>query len=189
VIAATAAVAVAAHLVVPDMGWGPAFVLGAILAPTDTVAATTVFRRLGVPDRVVMLVEGESLINDGAALVFWRIGIAGVASGAFSATDAVRDLVIVGAGGALVGLVAGFLVAHVHRRLEDPLLSIMVSLLTPYVAWIGAEHLGLSGILAAVSSGLYLGWRSVDLFNPSTRLQATAFWSAMTFILSRRCSC
>ena len=179
----TAAVAVVAHLLIPSLGWGPAVVLGAIVAPTDTVAATTVFRRLGVPERVVLLVEGESLVNDGAALVVYRIAVAAVVTGTFSPLRAVGQLLVVGTGGAVVGLVVAFVALHVHRRLDDVLLSISVTLLTPYLAWIGAEQLHLSGVLAAVSSGLYLGWRSVSLFAPGTRLQANAFWETLTFML------
>ena len=178
-----AGVAVVAHAVLDGLSWPAAWVLGAILSPTDTVAATAVFRRLGVPERVVTLVEGESLLNDGVALVAYRIAVVAAVTGSFSPAEAARDLLIVGAGGAVVGLAVAWVIGHVRRRLDDPMIEITISLLTPYLCWIPAEELGLSGVLAVVSSGLYLGWKGPELFSPGTRLQAYPFWRVLTFLL------
>jgi CPA1 family monovalent cation:H+ antiporter len=180
--ATMAGVAVVARAVVPELSWGSAFVLGAIVSPTDTVAATAIFRRLGVPERVVSLVEGESLLNDGSGLVLYRIAVAAVVSGAFSLAEAGRDLLLVGAGGALLGLLVAAAVRAFRQRVDDPVIEITVTLLTPYLAFLPAESLHLSGVLAAVSSGLYLGWRSAEDFTASTRMQAVAFWSVLIFV-------
>jgi Na+/H+ antiporter len=177
------AVAVVAHALVPDLNWAAAFVLGAIVAPTDTVAATAVFRRIGVPERIVNLVEGESLINDGTSLVLYRTALGALTAGTFAPAEAIANLALVGTGGAAFGLGVAWLVRRARRRIDDPLVEITVTLLTPYLAFVPAEELHLSGILAAVSSGLYLGWRSAEDLNASTRLQALAFWSVFVFLL------
>ncbi len=176
-------VAVVAHAIVPDFSWAAAFVLGAIVAPTDTVAATAIFRRIGVPERIVYLVEGESLINDGTSLVLYRTALTALAAGTFAAGDALLALVLVGTGGAAFGLLVAWLVRHARRRIEDPLVEITVTLLTPFLAYVPAEELGLSGILAVVSSGLFLGYSQAQDFTPNTRLQAYGFWSVTTFVL------
>jgi CPA1 family monovalent cation:H+ antiporter len=176
-------VAVVAHAVVPDLSWAAAFVLGAIVSPTDTVAATAVFRRIGVPERIVYLVEGESLINDGTALVLYRTALTALAAGTFSAGEALLDLIVVGTGGAAFGLAIAWAVREARKRIDDPLVEITVTLLTPFLAYVPAEELGLSGILAAVASGLYLGYSQAKDFSPSTRLQANGFWSVTTFVL------
>ena len=152
-------VAVALKLAVPGVSWEVAFVLGAVLSPTDTVAATAVFRRLGVPERIVGLVEGESLLNDGGALVAYRVAVAAVVSGTFNLLDAGVDFVLVSVGGMAVGLALAVVIKSIRRHLDDPLIEITVTLLTPYLCWIGAEEIGASGVLAAAASGLYLGWR------------------------------
>src|SRR5215218_8892610 len=131
-------VAFVAHALVPELSWAEAAILGAILAPTDTIAATSIFRRLGAPGRVRLLVEGESMINDGTALVLYRIAV-GVATGsAFSFGGAALEFVGVAAGGILAGLVVGVLSDLVVRRLNDNDVSIMLTLLTAYAAYIGA---------------------------------------------------
>ncbi|HYH91106.1 MAG TPA: Na+/H+ antiporter [Solirubrobacteraceae bacterium] len=183
VLLTTGAVAVVAHAVVPGLPWGPAFVLGAIVSATDTVAAAAVFRRLGVPERVGAIVEGESLVNDGTALVVYRTAVAAVAAASFSLGDAVHDLMLVGTGGAALGLAIAWVVRHLRRRIDDDLIEITVTLLTAYLAFIGAEELGLSGVLAAVTSGLYLGVKQSQDFSAGTRLKAYSFWEVLVFLL------
>ncbi|HEV3002719.1 MAG TPA: Na+/H+ antiporter [Solirubrobacteraceae bacterium] len=183
VAATIVAVAVAAHALVDELSWPAAFVLATVLAPTDLVAATAVFRRLGAPERVVNLVEGENLVNDATALTAWRVAVAAAGAGTFSLGDAAVELVVVAAGGTLVGLAGGWAVAWLRRRLDDSLVEITVTLLTPYVLYIGAEQLEMSGILAAVVSGVYLGRRDPELSDPGTRLQAYAFWEVFVFLL------
>lgn len=177
------AVALAAHAIVPNLSWAAAFVLATVVAPTDLVAATAIFRRLGAPERVVNLVEGENLVNDGTALTFWRLAITGAVAGSLTLGDAVSELLLVAAGGTVFGLAGGVAVAALRRRLDDGMIEITVTILTPYLLFVGAEELHLSGILAAVVSGVYLGARDPQITDSTTRLQAYAFWEVLTFIL------
>lgn len=185
VVATTLAVAVVAHLVI-GLPWAAAFVLGAILAPTDPVAAEAIFGRLGVPQRVSAIVGGESLINDGSALVAFRIArdIA-VSAAAFSFVDAGGNFLLVAGGGVLVGVVLARVLLPLWALLRDPTIVVTVSVLLPYVVYVVAEEvLHVSGILAVVVHGLYQGWRAPRLFpDASTRLQAQAFWGVTIFLL------
>jgi CPA1 family monovalent cation:H+ antiporter len=176
-----AVVAVVAHALVPELSWAEAAILGAALSPTDTPTATAIFRRLGAPERVRLLVEGESMINDGTALVLYRIAIGVAAGGAFSLGDAALEFVGVAAGGILVGLVVGVLSDLVVRRQSEADLTIVLTVLTAYGAYIGAEELHVSGILAAVVAGLYAGYRSPHSLDADVRLSAVAFWNALIF--------
>ena len=185
VLATIFAVAAVAHFVV-GLSWPLAFVLGAILSPTDPVAAEAIFRRLGVPERVGTVVGGESLINDGTGLVAFRLAV-GVAAGttAFSFADAGLNFLFVAGGGIVVGLVMVFTVMPLWSRLKDASIQITFSVLIPYGVYILAEEiLHVSGILAVVTYGLAQGWRSPRLFSDaSTRIQALAFWGVLVFVL------
>jgi CPA1 family monovalent cation:H+ antiporter len=177
-------VAVVAHELVGHLSWAEAFVLGAIVAPTDPAAATAVFGRLRAPQQLTTIVEGESLINDGTALVALRVAV-GAIGGSFSLGSAGLEFLGSAVGGVLIGLVAGWLVSHVRERLEDPPVEITLSLFTPYLAYLPAEHAGASGVLAAVTTGLYIGFRApAGMFTATTRLQATAFWDVLVFLLN-----
>ena len=176
-----AVVALVAHATVPGLTWAEAAVLGAIIAPTDTIAATSIFRRLGAPERVRLLVEGESMINDGTALVLYRIAVGVALGGAFSFGDAASEFVGVALGGIVAGLAIGVLSDRILRRLSDSDLTIMLSVLTAYGAYIGAEELHVSGILAAVVAGVYAGYRSPHTLDADVRLNAVAFWSVLVF--------
>jgi len=182
VLATVVAVAAVAHAVVPGLGWAPAFVLGAIVAPTDPLAATEIARRLGVPRRIVTTIEGESLINDASALAVYRVAVVAVVSGTFSLAHA--GVVFVGgvAGGVAVGLVVGWVVAQVRIRLDYIPAEIAISLLTGYFAYIPASALHVSGVLAAVTAGVYMGWRSPELSTPAMRLQAMPVWETLIFL-------
>jgi len=169
------AVALVAHTLIDGMSWQAAFVLGAIVAPTDPVAATAIFRRLGVPPHVTALLEGESLLNDATALVAYRIAVAAIVSTSYSILDAGVDLVLVSAGGVVIGLALAWAIVEAHKRLEDTMVQIAVTLITPYAAFIAAEQAHTSGIIASVVSGLYLSWRSPDFFAPTARIQAGGF--------------
>jgi monovalent cation/hydrogen antiporter len=176
-----AAVAIVAHALVPELGWAEAAVLGAVLAPTDAISATSIFRRLGAPERVRLLVEGESMINDGTALVLYRIAI-GVATGsAFSFGGAVLEFVGISLGGIAVGLAVGAFSNFVVRRQTDGGLSIFLSVLTAYGAYVGAEQLHVSGVLAAVVAGVYGGYQSPRSLDADIRLSAVAFWGVLVF--------
>jgi Na+/H+ antiporter len=183
VLATTCAVATLAHFVI-GLPWAPAFVLGAILAPTDPVAAEAIFRRLGVPERVGTVVGGESLINDGTGLAAFRVALAAV-GGTFSFWEAGLDFLLIGGGGIVVGLVLAWAILPLWARLREPSIMITFSVLIPYGIYILAEEiLHVSGILAVVTYGLYQGWKAPRLFpDASTRIQALSFWGVMIFVL------
>lgn len=183
VLATIAAVAILGHEVI-GLSWPIAFALGAIVSPTDPVAATAIMRRLGAPRRVVNIVEGESLINDAAALVAYRIAVAAAVGGSFSALDAGLEFIGAAAGGIAIGFAVGYVVAEIRLRLNDTPTELTISLLTAYAAFIPAHELGLSGVLAAVTTGVYLGWRAPEVASPQTRLQGFAVWEILTFLLN-----
>jgi Na+/H+ antiporter len=184
VLATMGAVAMIAHVLL-GLPWAAAFVLGAILAPTDPVAAEAIFARLGVPERVGTVVSGESLVNDGTGLVAFRVAVAAVVSGAFSLWEAGLGFLLIGGGGSLLGLGLAWLVLPLLARLRDPSILITFSVLIPYAVYILTEEvLHVSGILAVVTYGLYQGWKAPRLFpNASTRLQTIAFWGVLVFLL------
>jgi CPA1 family monovalent cation:H+ antiporter len=183
VLATTLAVALVLHALMPAIGWPLAFAFGAIVSPPDAVAAAAVFRGLGVPRKLVILLEGESLINDATALVAYRAAL-GAAIVAFSAGEASVQILVVGIGGMLVGLVVGVLAAWLVRRVNDPSVEITLSLLIPFAAYLPAESLGVSGILATVAAGLYLGPRSPYYWGSDERIRARAVWDILEFILN-----
>ena len=182
VLATTAAVAVTAHSMVEGMIWPAAFALGAIVSPTDPLAASAIGRRLGVPRRLLTLLEGESLVNDATALVAYRIAVAAAVGGSFVAWQAGLRFVVGTAGGVAVGLLVGWLVAELRRRLDEPVVEIVVSVFTGYAAYLPAELLGVSGVLAAVTAGLYVGWRAPELASAATRLLGFSFWEVLVYL-------
>jgi monovalent cation/hydrogen antiporter len=183
VILTAVAVAVAAHQVI-GMSWPMAFALGAIVSPTDPVAATALMRRVGAPRRIVNVIEGESLINDAAALVLYRTAVAAAVGGSFSLFDASLEFVGAAVGGIAIGLAVGFVITEIRRRLDDVPTEITISLLTGYAAFLPAEELGLSGVLAAVTAGIYLGWNAPHIASPQMRLQGAAVWEILVFLLN-----
>ena len=183
VLVTTAVVGFAVHLVVPSLPLAAALALGAIVAPPDAVAATAVARRMALPRRVLVILEGESLLNDATALVAYRIAVGAAIAGTASWGDALAEFVVAAAGGAAIGLALGWALAALRRRLDDPLLENTLSLLTPFAAYIPAESVHASGVLSVVIAGLYLGRRSPVLLSSDARLQSQALWSMVTFLL------
>ena len=183
VLVTMAAVAVAAHEAI-GLEWGPAFVLGAIVSPTDAVAPAEIMRRIGAPRRLITIVEGENLTNDWTALVLYGIAIDAVVTGSFSTWEAIPKFVASGVGGVAIGLVAGRIIREVRARIDDPPTEITISILSGYAAYLPAEELGLSGVIAAVTVGLYMGWHTPQLTTPLMRLQGIAVWEMLTFILN-----
>jgi CPA1 family monovalent cation:H+ antiporter len=161
-----------------------AFVLGAIVSPPDAVAATAVTDRLKVPRRIVTILEGESLVNDATALVAYRFAVAAVATGSFSLAHASGQFFVVAIGGGLVGLAVGWLAEQFHKRVDDAPIEITVSLLVPFAAYVSAERLGVSGVLAVVTAGLRLGIRAPEVLTYKTRLQAGPVWDMLEFLLN-----
>ena len=184
VLTTTVAVAWVAHSLMPRLPWAAALILGAIVSPPDAIAATAVLQRMKIPRRIIAVLEGESLVNDSIALVAYRFGIGAVVTGSFSLPAAMIELPVVGLGGVFVGFVGGMAVHWIQRRLDDPPVQITIALLTPFAAYLPAEQLGLSGVLAVVTAGLYIGWRSPLTLTPRTRLEAVAFWGIVVFLLN-----
>ena len=177
-------VAVVAHELIPGLSWGVAFVLGAVVSPTDPTAATAIAERLGLPRRLVALIEGESLVNDGTALVAYKFAVIAVVSGSFSMSEAAGSFALNVVGGIAVGLGVGFVVRHVRRKIKDPALAITLSLMSGYFAYLPAIAIGVSGVLAAVTIGIYMGWYTPELTTWQTRLQGIAVWEITFFILN-----
>ncbi len=184
VAATTVGVAVVAHTFVDDLTWGSAFVLGAIVSPTDPIAATAIARRLGVPRKLVSIVEGESLVNDGTGLVLYRVAVAAVLTGTYAAWDVGGVFLVTAAGGVGVGLAVGWLVRQVRRRLDNPPAEITISLMTGYFAFLPAELIGVSAVLAAVTAGVYLGWHTPELTTSQVRVQGLAVWEIVQYLLN-----
>lgn len=185
VIFTTCAVAWIAHTFIHGLGWAEAFVLGAIISPPDAVAATSATKGLDLPKRVTTILEGESLVNDATGLIAYRYAIAAVATGAFSVMDAGLKFLLVAAVGILIGLVVGYIFKWIHKITPDnPTNDTTLTLLAPYVAYLSAEAIHMSGVLAVVTAGLYLSWNSSVIFSKQTRLQATGAWSTIIFLLN-----
>ena len=184
VVATAAAVAVAVHALVDGLSWAACFALGAIVAPTDPLAATTIARRFGVPRTTINVLEGESLVNDASALVLYRIAVAAIGSGTFSLLDAGLRFVAGAAGGIAIGLVAAWIIAEIRRRLDDPPVEITLSLLSGYAAYVPADAVGASGVVAAVTTGVAVGWWAPGIASPLVRQQGFALWSLLTFLLN-----
>jgi monovalent cation/hydrogen antiporter len=184
VVATTVVVALVAHAWVDDMSWSAAFALGAIVAPTDPIAATAIMRRLGVPRRLVSIIESESLVNDGTALVLFRVAVVAAVSGEFSIWDVSWRFVWAVVGGIGIGMVVGFLVAETRRRVNNPPVEVTISLMTGYFAFIPATAVSASGVIAVVTAGVYLGWRTPELTSVETRLQGEALWNIVAFVLN-----
>jgi CPA1 family monovalent cation:H+ antiporter len=180
----TAAVAAIARWLIPDLTWPTAFVLGAIVSPPDAVAATAVAQRLRVPKRIITILEGESLLNDAAALVAYRFAVGATMVAAFAPSHAVVRFIVAPVGGIAIGLGVGMFIAWLRPKVRDASVEIALSLLTPYIAYLPAEHLGLSSVLAVVTTGLYLSRRIPRIVTPSARLRAYAVWDAVVFILN-----
>ncbi|HET6654998.1 MAG TPA: Na+/H+ antiporter [Gammaproteobacteria bacterium] len=176
-------VAWVSHLAI-GLPWAAAFVLGAIVAPTDPITINAIADRLGVPRQIITILEGESLINDGVALVLYHVALGVAFSGHFSAGGAVLTFVLYVVGGIAIGLIIGWIVRQIRRRVNDRFVEITISLLTSYAAYIPANKLNVSGVLAAVAAGLYLGWYSPEMSGPRSRLQMFEVWEVLPFLLN-----
>jgi CPA1 family monovalent cation:H+ antiporter len=183
VLATMIGVAVVAHSVT-DLTWAGCFVLGAVVSPTDPVAATAIASRLGVPRNIVTVVEGESLLNDATALVLYGTAVTAVVAGTFSIFEASLQFVVSVVGGVLIGLAVGWVVALVRIRLDNIPAEIAIALLTGYLAYIPAQALHVSGVLAAVTVGIYMGWRAPELSTPQMRMEGRAVFTTVVVLLN-----
>ena len=181
--ATMAAVGIAAHEWI-GLPWAVAFTLGAIVSPTDALAATEITSRLGAPRRIVSLIEGESLINDGTALVLYKAAIGAAVGGTFSLADTSGRIVLNVVGGIAIGLAVGWVVRQVRRRIDEPPVEIAIAVLSGYLAYLPAAAAGVSGVLAAVTIGVYMGWHTPELTTERTRLSGDAFWEILVFLVN-----
>src|SRR5947208_1267326 len=160
------------------------FVFGALISPPDAVAALAVTQNLRVPRKIIVILEGESLINDATSFISFRFAVVAVMTGSFSLGQASLQFLFVATGGVCVGLAVGWLATQLQKRLDDPPVQTMFSLLTPYVAYFSGQWLHVSGILAVVIAGIYYGWRAPRILSGRMRLQALPVWEMVTFILN-----
>jgi CPA1 family monovalent cation:H+ antiporter len=183
VLFATIVVAWVAHQAIPVLPWASAFALGAVVSPPDVAAATAFLRRLPLPRRSVTILEGESMINDATAIVAYRMAIAAAVTGTFYLMAASARFLWVGAGGVVVGLAVGWLLGAVRRHIHDPEVENTISLLSGYAAFVPADRLGVSGVLAVVATGIYLGRLGPRIIAADTRVQNTGMWDVVVFVL------
>ena len=184
VIATTLSVGAVLKWLVPDVPWAVAFVLGAIVSPPDAVAATAILSRLNIPRRIVTVLEGESLLNDASGLVLYKFAVAAVLTGAFSLADASLQFALVSGGGVLVGVLLAHVFIAIHRRLGDPFIEVLTVLTIPYVTYIVAESLHVSGVLAAVAAGLVRGRYAPEIVSAEMRIMARPVWNLLVFMLN-----
>jgi CPA1 family monovalent cation:H+ antiporter len=181
----TVVVGVVTNAMIPEIPLAAAITLGAIVAPPDAVAATAIFRQLGVPRRIVTILEGESLVNDATALVAYKVAQnAALSVAAFSLVAAGETFLAAALGGIAIGLVVGLVLTEFWRRTGDPTLEIMLSLLAPFAAYVPAQSLGVSGVLASVVAGLIAGRRAARALSPDARLLGRGVWDIVTFIIN-----
>jgi monovalent cation/hydrogen antiporter len=182
VVFTTVAAAAAAHWLL-GLSWQVGFVLGAIVSPPDAVAPLAIARRMQLPKRILVILEGEGLANDATALILYRFAIVAVSAGAFSFDRAAGEFAVIIAGELLWGVAVGWLVLRVRRWVADAQIEILLSILTPYAAYWPPEHLGGSGVLATVVSGLYVSWNGPSMISAATRLQGIFFWDVLVYLI------
>ena len=182
-LATAAVVGVVAHEVI-DLPWAVSFALGAIVSPTDPAAATAIMRRVGAPRRLVNILEGESMINDAAALVTYKVAVAAAIGEGVSGSHTVLQFFGDAAGGIAIGFVVGEVIAEIRKRVNDVNTELTISLFSAYGAFVPADQLGVSGVLAVVTCGLILGFRAPEIASPESRMQGFALWSILTFLLN-----
>src|SRR6476661_1350065 len=182
-LATAAIVGVVAHEVI-GLPWAMSFALGAIVSPTDPAAATAIMRRVGAPRRVVNILEGESMVNDAAALLAYKVAVAAAIGESVSGGHTVLEFFGEVGGGVAIGFVVGTAIAEIRKRVNDVNTELTISLFSAYGAFIPADQLGVSGVLSVVTAGLVLGWRAPEIASPESRMQGLALWSILTFLLN-----
>ncbi|TAH33791.1 MAG: Na+/H+ antiporter [Alphaproteobacteria bacterium] len=184
VIATSIAIAATAMYTIPGMTWPLALLLGAIISPPDAVAVTAIAKRLNLPKRIVVILEGESLMNDATSLVLFKLALSIILSGVFSWNTSVTEFVQMAGGGIAAGILIGFLAVKLRMPIDDPSVEVVLSLLTPYAAYLAAEFMHCSGILSVVACGLYVGWHLPSITSSQSRLVSYTIWEVISFILN-----
>jgi Na+/H+ antiporter len=185
VIATTVVVAVAAHWLIPGISWPASFLIGAIVSPPDAVAATSVTKGLGLSPRMITIIEGESLVNDASGLVAYKYALTAITAGGFYVWEASLNFLLVASAGIAIGLAIGYLMYIIHKKFVcDPVIEVTFTLITPFASYLLAEHLHFSGVLAVVTTGLYLTFRASKMFTNESRIMAYSAWEVVIFILN-----
>lgn len=184
VLVTSVAVAVTAHALLPGLPWAVGIAIGAIVSPPDAVAAAAIVSRLPVPRRVVVILEGESLVNDAAALVLYRTAVAAAVTGVFSLGEAIVRFFIDAGVGALLGILVGWLVIRIIRFTRDALAETLMTIAAPYFCWVVAESLHVSAVLACVAGGVYVRQHFSTAVSPMSRLQSRAVWDLLVFVIN-----
>jgi len=169
---------------IPGMNWTTGFLLGAIISPPDAAAATSITRGLGLPKRVVQILEGESLVNDASGLILYRFAVIALAGGSFSWSNASLSFLWIVFGGAAIGSLLGYVFVKLYRFLRDPEVEVLSTFLLSYFSYFAAEQVHASGVLATVASGLILGWHAPELFNANSRIRGFAVWKTFVFFIN-----
>lgn len=175
-------VGVVVHAVVPSLPWAACFALGAVVSPPDAIAAKAVLERVALPRRLMVLLEGESLLNDAAGLVLFRFAVVAALTGTFSAGHAVLSFVGLVVGGVIVGCIVGYAVVLLMRVLDDEYLIITTAVISAWISYIAGELAGVSSVIATVTTGMLLGWYQHEVFSATVRMRGTAFWQVVVFI-------
>ena len=183
VVFTTFVVGIIAHMVMPSLPWAACFALGAIVSPPDSVAAKAVLKKIPLPPRMILLLEGESLVNDATGLVLFRLAVAAAATGTFSVGQATLSFGFLAIGGVAVGIAFAYTSMFIIKRMRDSDLIILWTFIAAWVSYIIAEKVGVSGVLSTVACGMILGWHQHDLLNAATRTRATAVWGVVVFTL------
>ncbi|HEV8284831.1 MAG TPA: Na+/H+ antiporter [Chitinophagaceae bacterium] len=180
----TLTVAITAHYLIPGFSWPLSFVLGAVVSPPDAVAASGIIKGLGLNKKVITILEGESLVNDASALIAYRYAVAAVTTGTFIFWKAGLEFLLVAGVGILIGIVIGYLFVLAHKKIENnPVVETSLTLLSPFIAYLAAEQFHMSGVLAVVSTGLVISWRSPEVFSYQTRIRTRVVWDTLIFLL------
>ena len=181
----TIIVAITAYYFIPVFGWPLAFLLGAIISPPDAVAASGIIKGLGLNKKVISILEGESLVNDASALIAYRYALLASITGSFVFWQAGLQFLLVTGGGIIAGLLVGYILIFIHKRIHNyPIVETSLTLLTPFLSYLLAEQTHTSGVLAVVSTGLFISWRSPEIFSYETRIQSRVVWDTLIFLLN-----
>jgi len=185
VILTAGAVALISHVMIPDFPLALGFLLGGIISPPDAIAASSVLKNLKISKRVMVVLEGESLVNDASSLIVFRVALAAIFTGQFTLWKAGLDFLLVASMGIAIGLVLALLIYAIHRWLPTTAsVDTTITLLSPYLMYIAAEHFHFSGVLAVVTGGLFLSYHSHEVFTYNTRLQVQSVWEILVFLLN-----
>lgn len=181
----TSLVAVAAYFLIPGLGWPLAFLIGAIVSPPDAIAATSITKGLGLNPRIVTILEGESLVNDASGLVAYKYALTAITAGNFVLWQAGLNFLVIAIAGIAIGLVIGYLLFLIHKRfICDPVIEVTMTFLTPFASYLLAEQFHFSGVLAVVTTGLYLSFRSGEMLSHQSRIMAYSVWEVVIYILN-----